>query len=194
MSKEISLVTGGNGQLGSELRILAEEQKKDNFFFRDASGLNVTDGETSHKGLELSINYDLTEQFSLAVNYSYGQHEYEFDQASSGVIKGNKVDTAPEQLANIRIAWQPTDNSELELEWLHMGEYYLDPANEHDYSGHNLLQLRGSIALNENTRLFARIENLTDEKYASRADYAFGSYRFFGGQPRALHLGASITF
>lgn len=174
--------------------VVIYNMKKDNFFFRDASGLNVTDGETSHKGLELSINYDLTEQFSLAVNYSYGQHEYEFDQASSGVIKGNKVDTAPEQLANIRIAWQPTDNSELELEWLHMGEYYLDPANEHDYSGHNLLQLRGSIALNENTRLFARIENLTDEKYASRADYAFGSYRFFGGQPRALHLGASITF
>ena len=174
--------------------LVVYSMNKDNFFFRDAKGLNVTDGETSHKGLELSINYDLTEQFSLAVNYSYGQHEYEFDRASSGVIKGNKVDTAPEQLANIRLAWKPTDNSELELEWLHMGKYYSDPANEHDYSGHELLQLRGSMALNNNTRLFARIENLTDEKYASRADYAFGSYRFFGGQPRALHVGASISF
>ncbi|WP_245942575.1 TonB-dependent receptor [Candidatus Colwellia aromaticivorans] len=174
--------------------VVVYSMNKDNFFFRDAQGLNVTDGETSHKGLELSINYDLTEQLSLAVNYSYGQHEYEFDQASSGVIKGNKVDTAPEQLANVRLAWQPTDNSKLELEWLHMGEYYLDPANEHDYAGHDLLQLRGSVALNNKMNLFARIENLTDEKYASRADYAFGSYRFFGGQPRALHLGASISF
>ena len=167
---------------------------KDNFFFRDDDGLNVTDGETSHKGLELSINYDLTEQFSVAVNYSYGQHEYEFDRASSGVIKGNKVDTAPEQMANVRFAWQPTDSSKVELEWLHMGEYYLDPANEHDYAGHDLLQLRASLALNHNTRIFARIENLTDEKYASRADFAFGTYRFFGGQTRALHLGASIYF
>jgi iron complex outermembrane receptor protein len=167
---------------------------KENLFFRDAQGLNVTNGETSHKGFELSINYEFTEQFSLAINYSYGQHEYQFDHTSSGVIKGNKVDTAPEQLANVRITWRPTDNSELELEWLHMGDYYLDPSNEHDYTGHNLLQLRGSMALNRNTRLFARIENLTDENYASRADYAFGSYRFFGGQPRALHLGASISF
>jgi iron complex outermembrane receptor protein len=167
---------------------------KDNFFFRDADGLNVTDGETSHQGLELSVNYALTEELSLAVNYSYGQHEYEFYHVSSGVVKGNKVDTAPEQLANVRFAWQPTDSSELELEWLHMGEYYVDPANKHDYAGHDLLQLRGSMALNNNMRLFARIENLTDEKYASRADYAFGSYRFFGGQPRALHLGASISF
>ncbi|MDX2370722.1 MAG: TonB-dependent receptor, partial [Colwellia sp.] len=162
--------------------VVVYNMNKDNFFFRDAQGLNVTDGETSHQGLELSVNYDLTDELSVAVNYSYGQHEYEFDHASSGVVKGNKVDTAPEQLANVRLAWQPTDNSKLELEWLHMGEYYLDPANEHDYAGHDLLQLRGSMALNNNTRLFARIENLTDEKYASRADYAFGSYRFFGGQ------------
>lgn len=167
---------------------------KNNVFFRDADGLNVTDGKTSHQGLELSINYDLTEQLNLAVNYSYGQHEYEFNRESSGVVKGNAVDTAPEQLANIRLAWQATENSKLELEWLHMGEYYLDPANEHEYSGHDLLQLRGLIELSNNILVFARIENITDEKYASRADFAFGSYRFFGGQPRALHLGASITF
>jgi iron complex outermembrane receptor protein len=84
--------------------------------------------------------------------------------------------------------------AQLELEWLHMGGYYLDPANAHEYDGHNLLQLRGSLAINSDIHLFARVENLTDEKYASRADYAFGSYRFFGGQPRALHFGASITF
>ena len=167
---------------------------KENFFFRDAKGLNVTDGETSHQGFELSFAYDFSEQLSFGANYSYGQHEYTFDHASIGVVKGNKVDTAPEQLANLRVVWQPTDSSKLELEWLHMGEYYLDPANEHDYAGHNLLQLRGTMQLYKNISLFARIENLTDEAYASRADFAFGSYRFFGGQPRALHLGASISF
>lgn len=185
-------VRGVRNTLTYELVVYS--MNKDNFFFRDAKGLNVTDGETSHKGVELSINYDLTEQFSLSVNYSYGQHEYEFDHASSGVVKGNKVDTAPEQLANVRIAWQPTNSSKLELEWLHMGEYYLDPANQHDYAGHDLLQLRGSMQLNNSIKLFARIENLMDEKYASRADYAFGSYRFFGGQPRAFHIGISSSF
>jgi iron complex outermembrane receptor protein len=167
---------------------------KDNFFFRDGQGLNVTDGETSHKGLELSLHYDLTDALSVDVNYSYGEHEYEFDHASSGVVKGNQIDTAPEQLANVRLSWQPSDTSQLELEWLHMGDYYLDAANEHEYEGHHLLQLRGSMEINNSVRLFARVENLADEKYASRADYAFGSYRFFGGQPRAIHLGAAITF
>ena len=167
---------------------------KKNFFFRDARGLNVTDGETSHQGVELGLNYDISEQFNIAVNYSYGQHEYEFDRENSGVVKGNEIDTAPKHLANVRFGWQPTQNSQVELEWLHMGEYYLDPANEHEYAGHDLLQLRGSLQVNNNINLFVRIENLTDEEYASRADFAFGSYRFFGGQSRALHIGASVSF
>mgnify|MGYP000332428986 CR=1 FL=1 len=167
---------------------------KKNFFFRDASGLNVTDGKTSHQGLELGANYDLSDSLNLAINYSYGQHEYDFDRQSSGVVQGNDIDTAPKQLANTRLSWLPTANTKLELEWLHMGDYYLDPANEHEYEGHNLWQLRGAMKINANVNLFARIENLTDEKYASRADYAYGSYRFFGGQPRAFHFGVNVNF
>ena len=167
---------------------------KNNFFFRDAQGLNVTDGKTSHRGVELGLNYDLSESINLAINYSYGQHEYEFDRPSSGVVKGNEIDTAPKHLANTRLRWLPTTNTSLELEWLHMGDYFLDPANEHEYEGHDLWQLRGAININSHVNLFARIENLTDEKYASRADYAFGSYRFFGGQPRAMHVGVNVNF
>ena len=167
---------------------------KKNVFFRDAKGLNVTDGKTSHQGVELGLNYDLSESINLAINYSYGQHEYEFDRPSSGVVKGNEIDTAPKHLANTRLRWLPTTNTSLELEWLHMGDYFLDPANEHEYEGHDLWQLRGAININNHVNLFARIENLTDEKYASRADYAFGSYRFFGGQPRAMHVGVNVNF
>ena len=168
--------------------------KKNNFFFRDADGLNVTDGKTAHKGIELGIKYDLNTALILSVNYSYGQHKYEFDRQSSGVIKGNDIDTAPEHLANARISWLPTTNTSLELEWQYMGDYFLDPANEHIYDGHTLWQLRGSMDVNPTVKLSARIENLLDEKYASRADYAFGSYRFFGGQPRAFHLGITVNF
>jgi iron complex outermembrane receptor protein len=167
---------------------------KNNVFFRDAQGLNVTDGKTSHQGVELGINYDLSNSINLAINYSYGQHEYEFDRPSSGVVKGNEIDTAPKNLANTRLRWLPTAKTSLELEWLHMGDYFLDPDNEHEYEGHDLWQLRGAININSHVNLFARIENLTDEKYASRADYAFGSYRYFGGQPRAVHVGVNVNF
>ncbi len=195
-SEEINSTEIGVRGVSDKLQyeVVIYHMTKNNFFFRDAQGLNVTDSETSHQGLELGINYDISHNISLAVNYSYGQHEYESDRLNSGVIKGNEIDTAPKHLANTRLIWLPTTDTKLELEWLHMGDYYLDPANEHEYAGHNLWQLRGSLQLNSQVKLFARVENLTDEKYASRADYAFNSYRFFGGQPRALHLGMSVNF
>ncbi|MEH6710322.1 MAG: hypothetical protein V7733_03850, partial [Paraglaciecola polaris] len=66
--------------------------------------------------------------------------------------------------------------------------------NEHEYSGHDLLNLRTQLRVNKHLSLNANIENLTDEKYASRADYAFGSYRYFGGQPRTFYLGGQYAF
>ena len=49
-------------------------------------------------------------------------------------------------------------------------------------------------ALNDSVSLTANIENITDENYASRADFAFGSYRFFGGQARNIKLGVTVNF
>ncbi len=190
-SSELGL-RGVSDKLNYEIVLFFME--KENFFFRDARGLNVTDGETSHRGVELGLTYAFSEQFNLAINYSHGRHQYEFDRENSGVVKGNDIDTAPKQQGNVRFSWLPNKDTKLELEWLQMGKYYLDPSNEHQYDGHDLLQLRGSMQLNQDVNLFARVENLTDEKYASRADFAFGSYRFFGGQPRALHVGISATF
>jgi len=190
-SSEIG-IRGVNNQLHYEAVIYT--MTKNNFFFRDDDGLNVTDGKTSHKGVELGVKYDLNDVLKLSVNYSYGNHKYEFNRESSGVFKGNEIDTAPKQLANTRLSWLPSANTKLELEWLYMGHYYLDPANKHKYNGHSLWQLRGAMQFDNNIDIFARIENLMDEKYASRADYAFGSYRFFGGQPRTLHLGVNVNF
>lgn len=195
-SEEINSLEIGIRGVNHDLRyeVVVYNMDKKNFFFRDSSGLNVTDGETSHQGIELGLHYDLSERWKVAVNYSWGQHEYEFDRLSSGVVQGNEIDTAPKHLANTRLSWLPTVNTTLELEWLHMGAYYLDPDNEHEYAGHDLWQLRGTMKVNNKVKMFARIENITDEKYASRADYAFDSYRYFGGQPRAFHVGLSVNF
>ena len=39
-----------------------------------------------------------------------------------------------------------------------------------------------------------RLMNVTDEKIADRADFAFGNYRYFPGLPRELYAGVEITF
>jgi len=174
--------------------VVAYSMQKDNFFFRDTAGLNVTDGQTSHKGLELSVDYQLTNTLNVSANYSFAEHEYDFDRINSGVIKGNEIDTAPRQMGNMQITWIPTSTFSVEIEWLRMGDYYLDPSNEHSYAGHDLVHARSTFDISDNVTLSANIENISDEHYASRADYAFGSYRFFGGQGRNVKLGIALTF
>jgi outer membrane receptor protein involved in Fe transport len=76
----------------------------------------------------------------------------------------------------------------LELEWVHVGDYYLEPSESFEYPGHDLLNLRLRQQLSEQFYWAARVTNLSDEDYAERADYAFGSYRYFVGEPRSLYI------
>lgn len=195
-SEEINSVEGGirGAFTNLQLQVTVYSMQKDNFFFRDDDGLNVTDGETTHKGIEVNTTYQLLANLSLSANYAYAEHKYDFNRASSGVVKGNDIDTAPRQQGNARLNWQPTSHIDLELEWQHISSYYLDPANAHEYAGHDLLNVRGQWHVNERLSLNVKLENIADEKYASRADYAFGSYRYFGGQPRAVYVGAQYAF
>jgi iron complex outermembrane receptor protein len=49
-------------------------------------------------------------------------------------------------------------------------------------------------SLNETTNFAFKIANLSDERYATRADFAFGSYRYFVGHEREFHFSLSKEF
>ena len=168
---------------------------KENFIFRDTRRQNVDNGETSHLGIELDLTLSLTNSLSARAAFTYARHRYENDPALSATpLSGNTVDTAPETLGSASLTWQPTTRHRLELEWVHIGDYYEDPRNLHRYEGHDLLHLRGHWQLSETTRLFYRVMNLTDKAYAERADYAFGNDRYFVGTPRSVYAGITLRF
>ena len=45
----------------------------------------------------------------------------------------------------------------------------------------------------ERTQVSLRIINLLNERYADRADFAFGGYRYFPAMPRQVYLVARMT-
>lgn len=193
--KADSIELGMRGNAGIvNYEVSAFYMKKKNFFFRDPDGLNVTNGRTKHRGIEAAFSLPLGEQFDLATNYTYAKHSYDFDNASSGTESGNEIDTAPRHIANVRLGWNFNTDSRAELEWVHMGDYYLDPANDNEYDGHDLLNLRVETQVSQNLTLHGQVKNILDEEYADRADFAFGSYRFFPGQSTSYQLGASYSF
>ncbi|GJL94523.1 MAG: TonB-dependent receptor [Hyphococcus sp.] len=167
--------------------------EKKNFFFRDADGFNVANGKTRHVGAEAEISIQLHETLSLESALTYAAHTYRFDRAtgraSESIAKGDDVDSAPRVIANTRLAWRPINGALIEAEWISLGSYFTDAANDHAYDGHNLLHLRGELGIAGDLSGFITLRNVTDSLYAERADFAFGRERFFPGEGRTLGLG-----
>lgn len=186
-------VRGARGGLAFEAT--AFYMRKRNVIFTDADGFNVDDGRTNHRGIEMELSYRPHPALTLAMAGTYAIHRYDFTRETAlgeSIRSGNDVDTAPRTLGSARALWRYAASGEAELEWIHMGDYYLDAANERDYDGHDLLNLRVRHSLGEHWHLGGRITNLTDEDYAERADFAFGNFRYFPGPGRQafVKLGA----
>ncbi len=166
---------------------------KRNFFFRDADGLNVNDGRTRHVGVEADVRIALHETLTLTSAVTYAAHTYRFERitgnAAESIAFGNDVDTAPRVIANTRLSWAPVDAVRLEAEWRRVGSYFTDAANDHAYEGYDLLNLRAEAQVAQGVSVFATLRNAANALYAERADFAFGSDRFFPGETRTLGFG-----
>ena len=178
--------------------VAAYWMEKENFFFRDSDGLNVPNGSTEHAGVEASAALELTTAFSVSGSASWSDQTYTFDRITSSgtetIRAGNEIDTAPEWLANVSLDWQATEAIKLSLNVDHVGEYFVDPANTTVYPGHTVLGARGAWVFAEGTEVFLIVRNLTDERYADRADLAFGNDRYFPGEPINATLGMRKKF
>ena len=178
--------------------VAAYWMEKENFFFRDSDGLNVPNGSTEHAGIEASAALELTTAFSVSGSASWSDQTYTFDRITSSgtetIRDGNEIDTAPEWLANVSLDWKATEAIKLSLNVDHVGEYFVDPANTTIYPGHTVLGARGAWVFAEGTEVFLIVRNLTDERYADRADLAFGNDRYFPGEPINATLGMRKKF
>ncbi|HWP94361.1 MAG TPA: TonB-dependent receptor [Gammaproteobacteria bacterium] len=165
--------------------------RKYNVIFRDANGFNVDDARTRHRGIELEVEFSLSPRLSAALAASHAIHTYDSSHAieqGETVTRGNDIDTAPRLLASGRVIGRPAAKWLLELEAVHVGEYWLDAANAHRYPGHTLLNARAAWHTAPSWQIELAVTNLADRAYAERADFAFGDYRYFPGRPRAAYL------
>ncbi len=189
-----SIELGWRGEVGPVfLDLAAFWMEKRNFFFRDADGLNVTDGVTRHQGVEAALRWTIAPQLSAQASASYARHTYEFDRPANGIVSGADIDTAPRWLAQATLLWTP-DPFEAELEWMFVDDYFTDPANTQSYPGHQVFNVRGAWAAADGVQIFAILRNMADEDYADRADFAFGNERYFPGEPRSVTLGLRTQF
>lgn len=169
---------------------------KDNFFFRNANGFDVANGQTRHEGIEASLDLALGKGFSLIGAGTLARHTYDFTEtvgtAANNITDGDRVDSAPDTLGNLAVQYDGSRASTY-LRWTHVGEYFTDPGNTNTYPGHDIFTLGGAYDVKDNLSLSLRVDNLFDTRYADRADFAFGNERFFPGRPRTVFAGLTLS-
>lgn len=190
--KSVNSVEAGiryaDGQLALDLSAYAMEKQDE--VLKAANNATVGDAETRHHGVELLASYTFSPQWRLTSAITWSNHQVESASPfANGVdVSGNVMDTAPEWMGSAHLNYQPTERWWLELELVYMGDYYLDAESEHEYGGHTLWNAIAKYQWDDGWSARLRLNNLTDERYAERGDYAFGSYRYFTGENRAAYL------
>ncbi len=195
-----SVEIGARGNLAwLDYDIAAYTMKKENFFFRDSDGLNVPDGKTDHVGLEASLRGEVGELAGGAVGWNaslaWSDQTYAFTRnvvnASEDIFDGDQIDTAPEWLADAGVFWEsPVFSLGLSAEYV--GEYFTNAANTASYDGHLIAHMRGAWRFSDQMEAFIIVRNLTDKRYADRADFAQGQDRYFPGEPLNATVGVRV--
>jgi iron complex outermembrane recepter protein len=168
------------------------EMKKNNVILRETNGFNVSDGATRHRGFEYEARFD-SQRWNVALNGSFARHEYAFSRAVEGgetIVSGNDVDTAPRNLHTLALEFRLGESRAWRLgaDTIYVGKYFLDAANTATYPGHIVENLRLAWNASDSWRAALRVDNLFDKRYADRADFAFGDYRYFPARGRAVFL------
>lgn len=166
------------------------ERKKDEVL-RDANGFNISAGKTRAEGVEFDVSWAPIEAHSVTLAATWARHRYDFSRMIGGgetITSGDDVDTAPRWHGSAQWAWTPREDFSGELEAVYLGRYYVNAENTETYPGHLLFNLRAGWQFRPNARLSLRLLNLSDKKHADRADFAFGNFRYFPGQPRRAHV------
>jgi len=163
-------------------------QLKDSIF-QDTQRQFVSGADSSHRGFETELHWTISRHWQFNLSAGSFKHLYQNspDLLGSNVqIKGNLMDTAPKTMGAIELIWRWNDQNEWMLQTEKMGKYFTNPENTHEYSGHVISHVRWQRKMGNSMSLLFGINNLTDKRYAERADIAFGTPRYFPGQERTL--------
>lgn len=145
-------------------------------------------GSTIHKGIEATAQIQATSDWAARVAYSFSMHNY-VDDAK---YNNKEISKAPNHLANVRLIYTPTYVKGLRImgEGQYVGSYWMDDDHTVDkYDGYTIGNLKADYTYDKSVTFFAKITNITDERYAVSASYAYGKSDYTPGDPRQFYAG-----
>ena len=177
-SYEMGLRGNSSAGVGYEASLYRMTKHDDILSYKDPVTTATTStnaGETLHQGIEIGVKADIAKTLRLDIAYSYAKHTYEqwvLDPiVAAANYSGNEMESAPRTIANIRLTYSPAmmNGGSVGAEVVTLGNYWLDAANTQKYAGHDLLNLSASYFFNQDWQVYARLNNVTNKRYAESA-------------------------
>ncbi|MBT3667964.1 MAG: TonB-dependent receptor [Opitutae bacterium] len=157
------------------------------------NGSNVNLPKNRRVGLDLSMDWQISESIRSGVSYEYVRATFEEDNYPGGNYSGSRVPLVPEGLVRLFLELHPVDSLLLSLGGSYVGESFRgsDFSNtEAKMEDYWLYDLGINYVLSESATLFGSVENLLDEEYLSTA---FGS-GLYPGEGREVRVGLRLSF
>lgn len=216
-------VRGGNETLRYNLGFF-HTQNNDDILFQStgrATGLFANVDKTQRQGIEFGISGQM-KRTQWAINYSWIDatfasdlkvlspiHDYADEEGEITVQDGDRIPGIADHQVKLWGQYQFSDAFNTSLEVVYNASQVMrgDESNQlAEVDGYTLVNLNAQYDINQQVRLFARVDNLFDTEYENFGllgedptevieDLANDSALFFGaGAPRAAWLGLQVSF
>ncbi|MDH5509598.1 MAG: TonB-dependent receptor [Nitrospinota bacterium] len=184
---------------GLEISFYQMEKRDDivSYTYPDKSSELNNAGKTMHKGVEVGAKTRLADWATFNMSASWAEHTYEDWKPKEDLdYSGNEMSSAPKLVASAWLTLTPDflGGASLELEYVKLGEYWLDDENTEKYDGHDLFNLRVGYVVGA-YKIYGRVMNITDERWATAASYSQrGGREFAPGSPLSFTGGFTYSF
>ncbi|MFO1471854.1 MAG: TonB-dependent receptor [Turneriella sp.] len=147
-----------------------------NYFNPDGTTSKVNATSTQHQGVEIGLEAEIWKKYVFfSGNVTYAEHKYSSYSlvAASGttVYDGKWMSLAPRVMSTLDLKVKPIKGAQIELEWVYLGDYFVEDTNTYSYPGHNFFNVRAKYEVNERFSVFTRIHNITNVRYSDYTTY-----------------------
>ena len=155
-------------------------------------------GTTTHRGVELGVGFAVTKPLHVDLSWSQARHMLGTWRPNATTnLSGKELPNAPRAIGNATLKYAPTawPRANAELQWTHIGSYWMDQADTHRYPGHDLFNLRANLPVASRVMASVRCMNLTDRRYAETSQYTTArGEEYAPGMPRTWYGALQYDF
>ncbi|PWB30080.1 TonB-dependent siderophore receptor [Pseudomonas sp. SDI] len=203
--RNFDLSTGKQIEVGSKFDFLdglgsatiaAYQIERKNLATADPGNPGVTQpvGKQSSRGVEVAASLRVTPQLLAEGNVAYVDAQYdEFNENVGGRSvsrKGNTPTNIPERVANLWLTYDIDPSWQIGADSRYVSSVYADAANTRYAPSYTVFGAFVGYKVDDDTRITARVRNLTDEVYARWTS----SSMLYLGAPRTLELAVQTRF